>query len=155
MALSEDQKKKLAELFDLGWSDGLIAGEIGVSRNTVIGYRHRAGLLRAEGVTSIRRGARKPRTRQSPNASAPPSRPAHWLAPTEADHRADHPVALEGDNDAGVAYMDLRDGVHCRAFLGGRKDRDGLPLSCGRQIVSGSYCGRHAAIYFQQPERKR
>ena len=155
MALSDDQKKKVAELFELGWSDGIIAADLGISRNAVIGYRHRAGLIRTEGATSIVRRGRRPSVSKSPNASAPPSRPSHWIPPLPAETQAEKISALDDDNESGVEYMSLRDGVHCRAILGDRKDREGHPLSCGRQIVSGSYCGRHAAIFFTKPEPRR
>ena len=155
MALSDDQKKKVAELFELGWSDGMIAAEVGISRNAAIGYRHRAGLIRTEGATSIVRRGRRPAVSKSPNASSPPSRPSHWLAPPAGEKHREKIAALDDDNESGVEYMSLRDGVHCRAILGDRKDREGHPLSCGRQIVSGSYCGRHAAIFFTKPEPRR
>ena len=70
MGISDDQKKKVAELFELGWSDGMISAEVGLSRNAVIGYRHRAGLIRANGTASVVRRGRKPIERKSPNASA-------------------------------------------------------------------------------------
>jgi len=155
MGISDDQKKKVAELFELGWSDGMISAEVGLSRNAVIGYRHRAGLIRANGTASVVRRGRKPIERKSPNASASPSRPSHWLAPPAGEKHREKIGALEGDDEGGVEYMSLRDGVHCRAILGDRKDREGHPLSCGRQIVSGSYCGRHAAIFFTKPEPRR
>lgn len=141
-AWSKESLEALKALAGQGLSASQIAGQMGVSRNAVIGKIHRCGIaLRGHMHLAADRPAkpkREPKVRAAPirhflRRMVPEVKPPTMIAP--------EPPPPEG----GVALIDIGHG-ECRWPLGD-------PLSpdfrfCGGAVRQGAYCAAHARLAY-------
>ena len=147
--------------FHAGLSCSQIAGEIGVTRNAVIGKLHRLGLTRPSDITAAqveqRRAARHARARPQRNW-----RPKRSRLSMAAQHEMLKSAFPEPQTPA--EDIPILNGRGCTLLeLGQRQCR--WPISspgatdfcfCGNEPVKGlSYCPGHARIAYRQPGRRR
>lgn len=129
-----------------GWSAALIASEMKVSRNAILGKVHRLGLSGRVPVASARppkaerKPAKKPRVRIKPGPSEPTVRIVAAPAPVICE-----PVTL---TQAGPC--------HCRWVI---DDTPGAVVFCGSLVRPGtSWCPGHYTRVFrpahEQPKRR-
>lgn len=147
--------------FHAGLSCGQIAGEIGVTRNAVIGKLHRLGLTRPSDIAAAqveqRRAARHARAK--PQRNWRPKRSRLSMAAQHEMLKAAFPEPQTPAED-----IPILNGRGCTLLeLGQRQCR--WPISspgatdfcfCGNEPVKGlSYCPGHARIAYRQPGRRR
>jgi len=147
--------------FHAGLSCSQIAGEIGVTRNAVIGKLHRLGLTRPSDIAAAqveqRRAARHARAKPQRNW-----RPKRSRLSMAAQHEMLKSAFPEPQTPA--EDIPILNGRGCTLLeLGQRQCR--WPISspgatdfcfCGNEPVKGlSYCPGHARIAYRQPGRRR
>ena len=132
---NDEREELVVRLWREGNSGGMIASELGVSRNSVIGILHRARLRLGEAAVP-RREAKTPakseprlRLARRRLLPAPEPRPTPEAPPTE-----------------GVHLMDLQS-HHCRCVIGPEH-------YCGRQRMPGSsWCAEHRERFVSRRAR--
>jgi GcrA cell cycle regulator len=132
---------QLRRYVEAGFSCGQIAGEIGLSRNAVIGKIHRLGLWRGTGHTP------RPRTRPRPSVVFSQRRAL------QAAYAATCTAVAEAEIDSAkrCSLMELAQG-QCRWPISdpGAKDF----CFCGNDAVGGfSYCVGHARLAYRSAAR--
>lgn len=135
----------LRRLFEDGYSSGLIARELGCSRDTVIGKGTRLGLyggggLRLKSAHTIATIAKAQRAKEPPKpARAKPVRPS-TLAPLPEVRAMPLMPPMEATG-AARAIIELRS-LDCRWPLGNAHDPEFR--FCGEPATRGPYCACHA-----------
>ncbi len=134
---SDNRTTRLRTLWTQGHTASIIAGEIGVSRNAVLGKVHRLGLeSRTATLPQVRRAARR-----VPSANAKPRRPT---PPTAS--RFCIPAAALPPAGAPGKYRCLEDlPAHACKWPIGDPKVAGF-MFCGQDAGERSYCPGHAAI---------
>lgn len=132
---------QLRRYVEAGFSCGQIAGEIGLSRNAVIGKIHRLGLWRG--------------TAHTPRARVRPRRPAVFspLRALQAAYAATSIVDAEEAIDSAkrCSLLDLAEGK-CRWPISDPGAEDFC--FCGNDAVGGlSYCVGHARLAYRSAAR--
>jgi GcrA cell cycle regulator len=131
---------QLRRYVEAGFSCGQIAGEIGLSRNAVIGKIHRLGLWRGTAHT--------PRVRARPRPAVFSQRRALAAAYASASTAG---TAAAVDSAKRCSLLDLTEG-QCRWPISdpGAKDF----CFCGNDAVGGlSYCVGHARLAYRSAAR--
>lgn len=139
-----DRIEQLTRLFEAGHSCSQIAGEIGVTRNAVIGKLSRLGLSRPQGDT----GSRRPPVPRGPRRTGQ-SRILRLLraeaAPLPSDEQA-------GSDRQRCSLLELSP-QNCRWPIG-RPGTDDFGF-CGNDPVAGlPYCPGHARLAYQPSARR-
>jgi GcrA cell cycle regulator len=154
---TSERVELLKTYFNAGLSCSQIAGEIGATRNAVIGKLHRLGL----GRPKDRLAGRLARTRDAKTASRPKAlRPKSWRLTIRTQHemlRAAYPTSA--GNETSV------DSPHKCSLLELSQAQCRWPISepgaedfrfCGNNAVDGlSYCAGHARIAYRLRSRQR
>jgi GcrA cell cycle regulator len=147
---TEERIERLKSRFAAGLTCREIAGEIGVSRNAVIGKLSRLGLTREKTGdtprTERKDAAKGPRTRSVPRQQYQMLRKVYAAPPTAAD---DGPIHRE----------------HCCSLLELSEQRCRWPIStpgasdfcfCGNPPAEGlPYCAGHARLAYRPGSRQR
>jgi GcrA cell cycle regulator len=150
----------MTRCFQAGLSCSQIAGEIGVTRNAVIGKLHRLGLMRPRALAAAqveqRRAAKlapaKPRRSWRPKRSLSIATQHEMLTAAFPEPRApggDIPIL----NGRGCTLLELGQG-QCRWPISSPGATDFC--FCGNEPVDGlSYCAGHARIAYRTSGRRR
>ena len=149
----------LMRCFHAGLSSSQIAGEIGVTRNAVIGKLHRLGLTRPRELAAAqvehRRGAWLPRASPQSNLRLKRSRLSIATRHEMFKPAFPEPQALVEDipNGRGCTLLELDHG-QCRWPISSRGDAE--VRFCGIEPINGlSYCLEHARIAYRPSGRRR
>jgi GcrA cell cycle regulator len=157
---SSELIEQMTRCFNAGLSCSQIAGEIGVTRNAVIGKMHRLGLTRPREVAAAqveqRRAARLARAKSPRNW-----RPKRSRVSISAQHEmlaeaypASEPVEeVPIYNGCGCTLLELGQ-AQCRWPI----STPGAPdfCFCGNEPVQGlPYCPGHARMAYRRPGRPR
>jgi GcrA cell cycle regulator len=147
---TSERTELLKKLFDAGLSCSQIAGEIGTTRNAVIGKMHRLGLSRPKDLFPRLKPRREPRDTWRPKAVRPKISGLSISAQREM-LRAAYPSAAS--NEAPI------DSPHKCSLLELSHTQCRWPLSepgcadfgfCGNPSVDGlSYCSGHARLAYR------
>lgn len=152
---SDERIAKLVELHQDGWSGGMIAAHLGVSRNAVIGKIHRLGITRGN---QQQRYVRKPGGGRSPAGLARKKRPGEYASKASERRAARNDVLREAAEreriqampdlvippEQRIALEDLPDRGNCRWPFG-----DGPFYFHKAPAVRGlPYCEFHCARAF-------
>jgi GcrA cell cycle regulator len=154
---TSERVELLKHYFNAGLSCSQIAGEIGATRNAVIGKLHRLGLGRPRDTLA----GRFKQTRVAKNPARPKAlRPKSWRLSIRTQHamlRAAYPTPA--GNEASV------DSPHKCSLLELSQAQCRWPISepgaadfrfCGNSAVEGvSYCAGHARIAYRLRSRQR
>lgn len=130
---TEDKVKKLLELREQGLSARLIANEMGVTRNSVIGKVHRLGLKFRSTKWSFSQSVREGLRHRQRSINGRGLKGNRQKFPS-------YPLPIETDvpPSTAVQLLDLEE-HHCRyVFNSGRN-----ALFCGADKTHGSYCEKH------------
>lgn len=145
---TDDVVERLQDFVERGWSAGLIAQELGTTRNAVTGKVHRLGLTTLQKPTR-QIAAAPPKPRPIPATRPPkpkPPVPATAPVPIEAPEPVD-----TGDRMIPVPFMERRLD-QCAAILPERGS-DGLVMFCGEPTVgTTSWCQAHFLTYTEPPK---
>lgn len=135
IAWNEEQVVRLCMLHADDKSASEISGELGCTRNAVIGKIHRLGLSRVDHPNS------RPKSKLD---SAPHGQRAKRIV-NGAKARAAHLLTIVDKPGKTIFELGLCD---CRWLFGG--EREPAKLFCGEQAVSGkSYCDAHCRKSYQ------
>jgi GcrA cell cycle regulator len=154
---TSERVELLKHYFNAGLSCSQIAGEIGATRNAVIGKLHRLGLARPKDVLA----GRLARTRVAKNPSRPkPLRPKSWRLSIRTQHEM-----LMAAYPASAGTETAVDSPHKCSLLELSQAQCRWPISepgaadfrfCGNGAVDGlSYCAGHARIAYRLRSRQR
>jgi GcrA cell cycle regulator len=154
---TSERVELLKHYFNAGLSCSQIAGEIGATRNAVIGKLHRLGLGRPKDVLAGGLG----RTRDAKNPSRPKAlRPKRWRLSIRTQHEM-----LRAAYPASAGQEPSVDSPHKCSLLELSQAQCRWPISepgaedfrfCGNNSVDGlSYCAGHARIAYRLPSRAR
>jgi GcrA cell cycle regulator len=144
----QERTEKFLALTALGWSAGLIAAELGLTRNAVIGKWHRSGIrhnqtpAEAEHVCKQRRSYK----RRRPTTKVRPPPKFEFVVPRLRVVEPASPVSLNPKR-----LLELEPG-NCRFPISPHFSRD--YLFCGNPAL-GTYCpGHHWIAHDHAPSRK-
>ena len=130
--MAEDTRKRIAELWNLGWTSSKISEEIGITRNSVVGAIHR---LRQKGEILVSAEEKRHKNRKP--------RPKKILA-----IRKNMRKPLELGQPVGIMKLTSRS---CRFIVaeGGMEET----RYCNNPIDKASYCAEHYKICYVPPRR--
>lgn len=139
---NEDNVKALTAGWQSGKSAAVIAGELGITRNAVIGKVHRLGLS----------SKRKRKTVVLAGAPARSRRLARRKSGGNQEPIIIVPVGPPEPVEGGISLLAL-DHFHCRAVIG--VGDDGLARYCGAEREKkadglSSYCLGHGNLYYRR-----
>lgn len=148
---TQDEVNLLTSLWNQGQTATVIAGQLGKSRNSVIGKAHRLKLnKRAPTPAKKGEGRRRVRRAPAPSRRKPTASAAIFVAPA--------PILPPQKIEGGVSILDLEH-HHCRAIVG--TGDDGMARYCGGHKAGmastghpSSYCAEHGAKYYQMPRAR-
>ena len=148
----KERTEKFLALTELGWSAGMIAAELGLTRNAVIGKWHRSGIsvkagtLRRDNPEQYFRKQRVSKVRRRPTTKlwSPPKAP-RWRV-VEAP-----PPAIVPLNPKRLLDLAPRD---CRFSISGQSASDYL-FCANPKLELQSYCAGHHWIAHNHEPRKR
>lgn len=127
---NEDRVTSLKAMWADGKSARLIAAELGVTRNSIIGKARRLGL-------EARVAAKK---RPDPHLVAKVGKVANLVRRTTVLHG---PASPQKRSMAGVSILDVGQG-QCRTIIGTGTDPNGLAVMCGEPVYENtSWCEKH------------
>jgi GcrA cell cycle regulator len=151
---TSERVEMLKHWFNAGLSCSQIAGQIGATRNAVIGKLHRLGLTRPERALEGRLDQARDPSRPRPVRRKPWRLSVHaqreMLKASYPDSRAETPVV---DSAHTCTLLELRH-AQCRWPINEPGSADFA--FCGNTAVDGlSYCVGHARIAYRMPGRAR
>ena len=133
MYWNQETESVLKELWEQGVSSGLIAKELGCTRNAIIGKVHRLKLSTREPKMMVNSENPLPEVCRIRNTVYMKSN----IPPPE--------MPFEPSPIGGVSLMELEP-HHCRFIVG--SSEDGLALYCGEPKHYGSYCDYHGRLCY-------
>lgn len=134
-----EREAVVRHMWEAGKSAGMIAKELGITRNAVIGKKSRLKLKNRRSTNTLSRANRKP---QKPNYLIKSTRPELRVEPQII------PDVIQSDlGKTGISIFELND-LTCHSVLPARIDN--MPRYCGEKCDPGkTFCPSHHAIYYR------